>query len=97
MGENLDIVAQGLGVWSPDELHFLVVHSLVLVLVVESGEEPGIEAHFSEESSVGVGVTEWIDLPADSWFDTDGLKNPFMTNHHVVDHILIYWASFVVH
>jgi hypothetical protein len=39
----------------------------------------------------------WINLPANLWFDTKLFQQKLMTLHHVVDHILIVWASFIMH
>mmetsp|Transcript_521 Transcript_521/g.550 ORF Transcript_521/g.550 Transcript_521/m.550 type:complete len:222 (-) Transcript_521:59-724(-) len=97
MGEDLSIVTQALGVGSPDELHFFVVHSLVLILIIKSGEEPSIEAHLSKETSISVGVTEGVDLPADARFHTELLLEEFHADHVVVDHVVVDRAGLVVH
>lgn len=97
MGQNLCISTEAFGVWSPDELHLAVVQSLIFVSVIETGKEPSIETHFGEETSVGVRVTEWIDLPTDSWLDSELIKDPLVSHNMVIDHVFISWASLVVH
>ena len=42
-------------------------------------------------------MTEWIGLPSDSWLNSKLLKDKIMPNHHIVDHVLVGWTSFVVH
>ena len=97
MGENLSVSSETFCIRSPDELHLLVVHSLLLVTVVKPREEPGIEAHLGENSSVGVRVAERIDLPTDVWLDPEFLEDPLVTNNMVIDHVLISGAGFIVH
>ena len=54
MGEYLSVSSQTLSIGSPDKFHLYVVHSLFLVLVIKPTEEPGIEAHLSKETSIGI-------------------------------------------
>lgn len=82
---------------SLDPLHLLPLSSNLLFAIVHAAEEHGVEAHLVEEPCVGVGVTEWVDLPTNSWFDTKFLEDPLLTIHHVVNHVLIDWASLVMH
>ena len=42
-------------------------------------------------------MAKWVDLPADSRLYIEFFKNEIMANHHVVDHIFIDWASFIMH
>ena len=42
-------------------------------------------------------MTEGINLPPDSWLDSKLLNNKIVTNHHIVYHIVIDWASFIMH
>lgn len=95
--EDLDIVAEGVRIWSPNELKRFLIHPLVLVLVVESCEEPSVEAHLSKYSCVGAGVSEWVDLPSDSRFDSEFSEDEFMTEHHVFNHVLVGGTGFIVH
>lgn len=97
MSKNLRIRTKALGVWSPDKLHLTVAHSLIFVGVIETGKEPSIETHFGEETSIGVGVTEWINLPSDSGFDSKLIKDPLMPNNVIIDHVFISGASLIVH
>ena len=97
MSEDLSIGSQTLSVWSPDPLKLLLIHALILVLVVKSGKEPGVKAHLGEEPSVGVGVAEWVELPTNSRCNTKVLEDESMSNHHVLNHILVDWAGLVMH
>ena len=38
-----------------------------------------------------------IDLPADSGFETKLLQDELLAVHHVVYHVLVDWAGFIVH
>jgi hypothetical protein len=97
MSKDVDVLAKTFWVRHPNELHLIGVYSSLLVLAVEASKEPSIEAHLSKETSVRVRVTEWIDLPADGWLYTEFFKNKLVANHHVVDHVVVYWTSLVVH
>jgi len=96
VGENLGIVSKR-GGRSPDELHFFVIHSLILVLIIESSEEPGIESHISEESGIGVRMAKRIDLPAYSGFDSEFFFEELKAIHVVVEHVVVDRASLVMH
>lgn len=97
VSEDLDVFSQAFWVWHPDEFQFVVGEASLLVIVVEAGEEPSIEAHFGEEAGVGVGMAEWIDLPTDSGFDAELLHDEVVAHHHVVYHIFVDWAGLVMH
>ena len=58
-----------LGEWLPDEFHRLIFIPLLLVLIVEAGKEPSIEAHICEETWVGRGMTEGIHMPTNARAD----------------------------
>jgi len=66
-------------------------------LEVTSSKYNSIKSHLSKQAGVSVGVSERIDLPSNPGFDTYFLQEELMTGHHVVDHILVVRASFVVH
>lgn len=66
-------------------------------MVVQSGEEKSIKAHFGKESCVGVRVAKWIDLPPDSWFHAEFPNDEVVTDHHVVDHIVVNRACLIMH
>ena len=97
MSQDLSVSSKLLSIWSPYILHLLVVQPLVLVLVIKSSKEPSIKAHLCKKPGIGVRVTKWINLPADSWLDAKGVSYPLVTNHHVLDHILVDWASLIMH
>jgi len=42
-------------------------------------------------------MTKWIDLPTDSWSDTEFLKCKLMSHLHVVDHVFVVGACLIVH
>ena len=81
----------------PDEFLALVQLALLLVLEVQSAEEPGIEAHVSEETRVGIGMSERIHLPPDARSHPELLHQELMSNHHVVNLVLIVSAGLVMH
>ena len=97
VSKNLGVGTKTLSVWSPDELHLAVGHSLILVSIIKTGKEPSIVAHLGEETSIGVRVTEWIDLPSDSRLDSELIEDPLMSDDVIVDHVLVSWASLIVH
>jgi hypothetical protein len=65
--------------------------------LVHPSEEHGFKAHFVEEASISVGVTEWIDLPSDPRLDAELLKHPLLAVHHILDHVLVDRTSLIVH
>jgi len=90
-------VRKSIFVGEPDEFEFFVFLSRLIVHPIHSSEEPGIEAHLSKQSSIGVGVSKRINLPSNSRLDAKVLGNELMTNHMVVDHIFVDGACFIVH
>jgi len=97
MCEDIDIFAETLGIGHPDELKFPIIGSSLLVIAIKTGEKPSIKPHLSKESRISIRVTEGINLPTNTWFDTKFLKDEVMADHHVVDHIFVDGACFVVH
>jgi hypothetical protein len=97
MGEDIYIFTKTLGIGHPNKLKFSIIRSSLLVVAIKTGEEPSIESHFSKESCIGVRVTKGINLPTNTWFDTKFFKNEVVTNHHVINHIFINGACFIMH
>jgi len=58
----------------PYPLHFRGVKSSSLILVVQSCEEPSIEAHIGKKSRGSVGMSEGIDVPSDARLHTKLLE-----------------------
>mmetsp|Transcript_14435 Transcript_14435/g.19565 ORF Transcript_14435/g.19565 Transcript_14435/m.19565 type:complete len:244 (+) Transcript_14435:354-1085(+) len=99
MSEDRDLVAKGLREGFPDPLHALAIHAHRFVFVVDAGEEPGVESHLGEETRVRIRVTERVDVPTDAW---DGevsklAQEELVANHHVVHHIVVMGACFILH
>lgn len=69
----------------------------MLVIQVNATKEQSVEAHVGEEAGVGIRVTEWIDLPADSRLDAEFFENEVVTNHVIIDHVFIGRACLVMH
>ena len=97
MSEDIDIFTKTLGIGHPDELKLSIIGSSLLVIAIETGEEPSIKPHLSKESRIGVRVTEGINLPTNTWLDTEFFEDEVVADHHVVDHVLVDGACFVVH
>jgi len=94
---DFNIRAESVVHWSLDPLSLLVSMALSQILPVHTAKEPGIEAHLSKESGIGVGVTERINLPADARSVTELFEQELLTNHHVVHHIIDMSAGFIMH
>lgn len=84
-------------VWHPDPLFLLVLDAGLIICPVHTTEEQCVKAHISEEPSVGVRVTEWVDLPSNSRLDPKFLHQEVMANHVIIDHVLILWAGLIMH
>ena len=99
MSKNGDIIAERLREWLPDPLHTLIIHADRLVFIVDTRKEPGIEAHLSKQARVGIGVSERVNVPANSWDSiiTKLTHEEFVANHHIVHHVIMVSASFVMH
>lgn len=95
--KDLLLISKVLCERSPQEVHCLIIQPLVLVGVVETGEEPGLQAHVSEEACVGIRMTKRINMPSNSRLNAKLFQKPLMAMHHVVNHIFIMWACFIVH
>lgn len=81
----------------PNKLFAFVLLSFLFVLEVKTTEKPGIEAHISKEPWIRIGMSKWIDLPANSRCDSELLHQELMTEHHVVDLIFIVSAGLIMH
>lgn len=99
VGENLDIVTEGLRKGLVDPLHGLVGLTSRFVLEVKSGKEPGLKAHLGEEAGVGGRVTKVIDVPAAARTGviTELTLDKLVTNHHIVYHIVVVGGALIVH
>jgi hypothetical protein len=42
-------------------------------------------------------VTKWIDLPSDSRFHAKLLNYEVVTDHHIVDHVVVNWTCLIMH
>lgn len=42
-------------------------------------------------------MAKWIDLPSDPWLNSKLLYDPIVTNHHVVDHVVVCRTSLIMH
>ncbi len=97
VSENLNAFTKGLIHRSPNPFHCPVFQSLRSVLVIDSRKEESIEAHLGEQTSVGVGVTEGVYLPAHPWSHSELSHDEFVTCHHVVYHIFVVGTGLIVH
>ena len=95
--EDLGGVSKRLTERLPDKLHRLVSKPLLLVFIVETTKDEGVKAHVSKESSVRVGVTKGVDVPADRRHVVKLTEEELVADHHIVDHIIVVWACLVVH
>jgi len=78
-------------------LIFLFLKSDVILNTILSSKEHGFKTHLVEQSCIGVGVAERIDLPSNAWLLTEFLEDPFLTIHHVLNHIFIDGSGLVMH
>ncbi len=83
--------------WSPHVLELLFILAVILILVVDSAVKPGIKAHFCEETRVCIGMTEGVDVPANSGSVAKLLHQEFMALHHIINHIIIMRVGLVMH
>ena len=97
MSKKVDVFAERFLIWHPNPFHRFIVHPLLFVLVVKSREEQSVKAHLSVESGVGVRMAERINLPPDPWLYTEFFFDPLVTDEHVVYHVIVSWASLVMH
>ena len=86
-----------LGGGLPDPLETVLIRSLVIVLEIDTREEPGIEAHLCKEASVGIGVSKRINMPTYPWLLPEFLEEPLMTLVHIIDLILVVSAGLIMH
>lgn len=82
---------------SPNPLHWLVCKSFIFILVINSSKEECIKPHFGKETSVCTWMAKWINLPSNSWSNSKLLHYKVMANHHIVNHIFVVRAGFIVH
>ena len=97
VGKDLGAGSQGIVERTPNPLHSLLLQSLLLVLVVQSRKEPGIKAHLSEQSWLGIRMSERINVPSDSRGDSEFVQQELVSNEHVVDHVFVVGTGLVVH
>jgi hypothetical protein len=88
---------EGLKFGLPDELQKLVIFSIVLFFVADSGEEEALKAHALKELGCSSRMTERVHEPGHfGRLNPDLLPEEFMTKHHVAHHLLIHRASLIV-
>lgn len=63
VGKDLSTFSFMIKEWSPYPFHFRGIKSSCLILVVQSCEEPGIEAHIGKKSWSSIGMAEGVDVP----------------------------------
>ena len=84
-------------VGAPDHLEVALVHAVALVLVVDAGEEEGVEAQLAEERSRGRVVAEGVDVPGHAGDVVEGLLQPAQPHRHLVHEVLVVHARLVRH
>ena len=97
MCEYRDAVAQRFWKWSPDPFHSSIFKPVFSVLKVKPWKDPCIHSHLSKKPWVGIRMAKWVYVPADSWPKVEFSFKKLMANHHVVHHIVMMSASFIVH
>jgi hypothetical protein len=97
MGEYLCAFSLVFEEWSPYPFHFLVIKAAFLVLVVKSGEEPGVKTHICKDPGSCIGVAEGVNVPGYSWADSEFLHQEVVTLLHVVNKVIERGASLIRH
>ena len=82
-----------------DKLHLFVNDSIMFILIVDSAEKPGIEAHITKQLDLGQTVSESVNLPCGYWhiFYSESSHNPQMALSHIVNDIFVVTSGFVIH
>ena len=86
-----------LGKWSPQEVRSMNIRlkSIINVVFPTSGKEEGLKAHVMEQSSIGLSVSKRIDIPSNSWGNSELLTEPLMTLNKVFDNVLIVGSALI--
>lgn len=92
------IISRGLK-RSPNHFKWLLAHSLVFVLVINSCKPPSIETHLTKKSSLSRLMPEWINMPASGGYTLFAkvFEQELVTNCHLIYYIFIIGSSFIVH
>jgi len=80
---------------SPEELHGAVLEPLVFVKTVDSCKELGLKAKLSEEACIGSRVAKRVKVPSNSWTNPKFTLQESMTDHHVINQVLVVRTSFI--
>lgn len=78
MCENIDIGAKAAGCRLPDEFHLFLLESSSLVVIVDACKEKCIETDLCKKSGIGIWMSKSVDLPADSWRDSELTEQKLM-------------------
>jgi hypothetical protein len=97
VSEYLSTITESVVHWSLNPLHSLISKTLFLVLVVKARKEISIKTHLRHQVRIGIRVAKGINLPTDSGCNTKFLKSELVTHLHVVDHVLVVRARFIMH
>ena len=97
MREYLNIITKCFVHRSPDPLHGLLCKTFFFILIIKSRKKESVETHVGKESSICVGMSEWIDLPTNPRFNTKLFQSKLVTLHHIVNHIFIMGTGFIMH
>jgi len=97
MSENIHISSKAFFIRNPNVFKRLFIESFFSILIVNSSKKYCIKPHFCKYSCICIRMSKWINLPSNSWLHTKFIENEIMAYFHVINHIFINWASFIVH
>lgn len=96
MGKNI-VILDILRKRFPNHFHPLGQKSLLFVLVVNTGKEPGIEPHLRKDRSLCWRMAKGINMPADCRGDSKSIQQKLMAYGHLINNIFVVSGSFIIH
>lgn len=94
VGQDLVIFPKGT-CWLPQKVVVVVFIQAFLHIVVDFGEELSFVAEISKETGIGGGMTIGKNVPSNFRSHSEFLLQELMSNHLVIDKVLIIWACFI--
>ena len=79
----------------PNNLQFLIIYALLMLLLVDSRKYYCIESQFSENSRIRWRMSKWIQLPANLWSNSELAPEKLMRLLKVANHVQVVRAGLI--
>jgi hypothetical protein len=93
VGQNLAVLKRVR--WLPQKIVLFMRIQAILDVIVNFLEKLSFVTKICKEPSVCCGVSIGKYVPSNLWSNSEFLLHELMTHHHVIDEVLVVWASLI--